>query len=64
MLTSLALLQLSQSVVVSIVIALLIFVIVVWAIGVIPLPDNSPPIKWVLYVLAAVVLIFYLLRYV
>jgi predicted membrane metal-binding protein len=64
MLTSLLALGISQGTVFSILIALLIFVIAIWAIGLLPLPANAPPIKWVLYVIAAVILVFYLLRYV
>jgi hypothetical protein len=44
-------------------VAVLIFAVAWITIGVVPLPKDAPPIKWVFYVLAAVVLVFYLLQY-
>ena len=49
---------------IAIVIAILIFVVAIWAIGVLPMPDGGFPLKPILYVLAALVLIIYLLRYI
>jgi hypothetical protein len=46
-----------------IVVAFLIFAVAWIAIGVIPLPKDAPPIKWVFYVLAALGLILYLWQY-
>jgi heme A synthase len=54
----------TEAAIFSIVIAVLIFVVVCWLISILPLPANAPPIKWVLYVLAGVIFILYLLRYV
>lgn len=47
-----------------ILIAFLIFAIVVWVISLLPLPASPVPIKVILYALAAVVLIVFLLRFV
>jgi hypothetical protein len=47
-----------------ILIAIIIFCIVVWAIGLLPLPKSPLPLKVILYVVAAAVLCIYLLRYI
>jgi hypothetical protein len=44
-------------------VAALIFAVIWIAIGVIQPPKNAPQIKWLFYVLAAVVFVFYLLQY-
>lgn len=51
-----------ESTLVAVAIALLVFAVAVWAIGVLPLPSGSFPLKPFLYVVAAVFLILYLLR--
>jgi hypothetical protein len=53
----------SEAAIFSIVIAFLIFSLACWLISLLPLPAKAPPIKWALYVLAGLVLIFYLRQY-
>lgn len=49
--------------IVSILVAVVIFVLVIWAIGFLPLP-SSPPLKTILYIIAIAALILYLVRFV
>lgn len=49
---------------IPILIALLIFALVVWVIGILPLPTSPFPVKTILYVVATIILILYLLGYV
>jgi hypothetical protein len=53
-----------MEVIISVLIAFLIFALVCWIISVIPLPESPFPIKVVLYVLAAVAMIIFLLRFI
>ncbi len=54
----------AESTIIAIVIAFLIFAVAVWAIGVLPMPAGGFPLKSILYVIAAVLLIVYLLRFI
>lgn len=53
-----------MEILIPILVALLIFAIVVWLISLLPLPASSIPFKTILYVLAAIVLIVFLLRFI
>jgi hypothetical protein len=53
-----------MEVLIPILIALLIFAVVVWIISLLPLPSSPIPLKTILYVLAAIVLIVFLLRFI
>jgi hypothetical protein len=46
----------------SLIIALAIFVLVLWIISLLPLP-ASPPFRLILYIFAALILILYLASY-
>jgi len=49
---------------VTLLIAVVIFVLIWWAISILPMPANSPPhIKTVLYLVLIVAAIIYLLKY-
>ena len=53
-----------MEILIPILIAFLIFAIVVWIIGLLPVPDSPFPINIILYILAAVILIVFLLRFI
>lgn len=47
-----------------ILVAVIIFLVAVWLIGILPVPASPFPVKTLLYVLAAVLLILYLIGFV
>lgn len=53
-----------MEILIPILIAFLIFALVVWIISILPLPAAPVPFKPILYAIAAVVLIIYLLRFI
>lgn len=48
---------------ISLLVAVIVFALILWLIGFLPLPDSPFPIKTVLYVVVVVAAIIYLLRY-
>lgn len=53
-----------MEILIPLLIAMLIFAIMCWVISLLPLPAAPIPIKPILYAIAAVVLIIYLLRFI
>ncbi len=52
-----------ETMVIALVLSLLIFAVAVWAIGMLPVGNSGFPFKAVLYGIAALLLIFYWIRF-
>lgn len=49
---------------VSLLVVVCIALIVLWAISIVPLPPNAQMVRPILYIIVAVILIVYLLRFI